>query len=102
MASLVTVKPVNLHQLSVELGVGIISRVSAGQPLELEADVDLVRFQTVLAAHVADPFFGDTAEDRTLRLARVQAQAVIDGLGTYTALESQRLLAHLVLKTTRT
>lgn len=101
MASITTTKTINLQQLTTELGVGMSARSVTGLPLELEADLPLEVLQVAIDAHVADPFYGEAAEDRTLRLARVQAQAVLAGTATYTALESQRILARLVLRATR-
>lgn len=57
--------------------------------------------QAVLDAHTPDPDFGQPDEDRQIRLVRAKAQEVAAGTGTFTAAQVQKILSHLILRSTR-
>lgn len=64
-------------------------------------DIDRAAVQAALDAHTPDPEYGQPDEDRQLRALRTKAQQVAAGDGTFTAVQIQKILAHLILRATR-
>lgn len=64
-------------------------------------DADAAKVNAAIAAHVADDAYGQPSEDVGLAGVRAKAAQVAAGDGTFTAAQVQKILAHLVLRTTR-
>lgn len=93
-------KPIRLEQLAQELGTDQV--FGSGNPIsEVEAEVPQATLEAAIAAHVRDDLFGEPQEARDLTALRVKAQAVFAGTDTFTPAQIQRIVAGLILKTTR-
>lgn len=67
----------------------------------LRDDADAVKVRKALASHVPNPDFGRPVEDAALGALRAKALQVIAGDGTFTAAQTQKILASIVLRATR-
>ena len=100
VSEVTTDKEINPAQLGSELGTDQVW--IDGQ--RILAAVDKSKLETAITNHVADPSFGEPAEERGLWILRSRAQAIWND-PTTTAWTSQqqrdRILAGLVLMATR-
>lgn len=94
-------KPVDLAQLAAEVGAALSASEDDLVVADADAPVTPEALSAALDAHTPDPDFGRPDEDRQLRAIRTKAREVAAGNGTFTAAQVQKILAHLILRSTR-
>ena len=100
-------KPVTLDQLAAEVGTALAATLDAERNVtevvvaDPASTVTAETLTAAIAAHTPTADYGKPAEDVGLSAIRAKAQAVAAGDGAFTAAQVQKILAHLVLRTTR-
>lgn len=94
-------KPVNLSQLAQEVGTALTGDDTQIVVADPDATITTEALSSAVAAHTPDPDYGQPDEDRQLRAVRAKALAVKAGTDTFTAAQTQKILAHLILRSTR-
>ena len=94
-------KAVRLDQLAAEVGAALCASDTEVVLSDPAATVTSAQLQAAVQAHSADPDYGVPDEDRQLRALRTKAREVAAGTGTCTAAQTQKILAHLILRSTR-
>lgn len=94
-------KAIDLAQLAAEVNAALTASDAEVVVTDPDSAVTASALSAAIEAHIPDPDFGRPDEDRQLRALRAKAKEVAAGTGTFTAAQTQKILAHLILRSTR-
>lgn len=94
-------KTVRLDQLAAEVKAGLTASDTEVVIAEDKSPVTVEALRAAVDAHVPDPAWGVATEDKAIDAVRAKAADVLAGKTTFTAAETQRVLAAVVLYVSR-